>query len=194
VTIQSSGSEESNHRFHAGACLLARAGEAGRVRRQMDDWASIEAATGWSIPENVRQGCVGPKVVTIPTGRELYAAGPSNKERMNWGAFEENDLGWYLQGNQLDPSWYLSNRAERIALYEYSVVLREPTRAIMSKVAVRCLGCVPRSTAYAAPVEMGPVPKTTADAGVGCIGSVSLASADTGVCVPSSVVSAAAYA
>jgi len=115
----------------------ARPRVSSNIRRQMDDWASIEAATGWSIPENVRQGCVGPKVVTIPAGRELYAAGPSNKERMNWGAFEEYDLGWYLQGNQLDPSWYLGNRAVRIALYEYSVVLREPTRAIMSKVAVQ---------------------------------------------------------
>lgn len=101
----------------------------------MNAWASIEAATGWTIPEWVCQGCVGPKLVTIPAGRELFAAGPANKERMDWGAFEENDIGWYLQGNQLDPSWYLSGRTERIPLYEYGVVLQEPTRAIMSKVA-----------------------------------------------------------
>jgi hypothetical protein len=99
----------------------------------VDAWTTIEAATGWSIPDWVRQGCVGPKLVTIPEGRELYAAGPAAKERMEWGAFEENDIGWYLQGNQLDPDWYLGERTERIPLYEYVVVLGEPTLAVMSK-------------------------------------------------------------
>ncbi|OGG56089.1 MAG: hypothetical protein A3F84_01365 [Candidatus Handelsmanbacteria bacterium RIFCSPLOWO2_12_FULL_64_10] len=56
---------------------------------------------------------------------------------MEWGAFEENDIGWYLQGNQLDPNWYLSTRTERIALYEYVVVLQEPTLVVMSKVAAQ---------------------------------------------------------
>lgn len=104
---------------------------------RMDAWSHIEAATGWTIPAWVRQGCDAPKLLTIPAGRELYAAGPSTKERMEWGAFEENDIGWYLQGNQLDPNWYLSTRTERIALYEYVVVLQEPTLVVMSKVAAQ---------------------------------------------------------
>ena len=103
----------------------------------MDAWAKIEALTGWKIPDWVRQGCVAPKLVTIPAGRELYAAGPPTKERMEWGAFDENDMGWYLQGNQLDPTWYLGKRTERIALYAYVVVLSEPTVAVMSKVAAQ---------------------------------------------------------
>lgn len=103
----------------------------------MDAWANIEAATGWTIPASVRRGCVAPKLVTIPAGRVLYAAGSSTKERMEWGAFEENDIGWYLQGNQLDPSWYLGTRTDPIALHEYVVVLQEPTLAVMSKVAAQ---------------------------------------------------------
>ena len=103
----------------------------------MDEWKNIEAATGWSIPNWVRQGCVAPKLVTIPAGRELYAAGPANKERMEWGAFDENDIGWYLQGNQLDPSWYSGKVTDRIPLYEYVVMLQKPTAAIMSKVAAQ---------------------------------------------------------
>ena len=105
------------------------------VSTSSDDWAAVEAATGWAIPAWVRSGCVAPKVVTIPAGRELYAAGPSNKDRMEWGAFEENDIGWYLQGNQLDPIWYTAKRTDRTALYEYHVALRTPTVAVMSKVA-----------------------------------------------------------
>lgn len=85
----------------------------------------------------MRQGCAAPKLVTIPAGRELYAAGQTTKERMEWGAFDENDIGWYLQGNQLDPTWYLGKRTERTPLYEYVVVLHEPTVAIMSKVAAQ---------------------------------------------------------
>ena len=100
-----------------------------------DPWGEIQAATGWTIPASVRLGCEAPKLVNVPPGRELYAAGPSTKVRMDWGAFEENDIGWYLQGNQLDPSWYLGTRTERIALYEYRAVLEEPTLAVMSKVA-----------------------------------------------------------
>jgi hypothetical protein len=103
----------------------------------MNAWASIEAATGWIIPAWVRQGCVGPQLVTIPAGRELFAAGPAHMERMDWGAFEEHDIGWSLQGNQLDPGWYVGGRTERMPLYEYRVVLQEPTRAIMSKVATQ---------------------------------------------------------
>lgn len=101
----------------------------------MDEWTTVEAITGWKIPVWARQGCIAPRVVTIPIGRELYAVGPTAKERMEWGAFEENDIGWYLQGNQLDPAWYLGNRTERIALYEYRIIIEVPTLAIMSKVA-----------------------------------------------------------
>lgn len=124
----------------------------------MDAWASIEAATGWSIPHWVRQGCIGPKLVTIPAGRELYAAGPATKERMDWGAFDENDIGWYLQGNQLDPSWYLCKRTERIPIYEYVVVLHQPTVAIMSKVAAQPGAPVraePSKFQYYTPVGLG---------------------------------------
>jgi hypothetical protein len=124
----------------------------------MDDWATIEAATGWSIPSWVRQGCVGPKLVTIPPGRELYAAGPADKKRMEWGAFEENDIGWYLQGNQLNPSWFLGKRTERIPLYEYMVVLHEPTVAIMSKVAAQAgapARAEPSKFQYYTPVGFG---------------------------------------
>ena len=103
----------------------------------MDEWTEIEERTGWSIPLCVRQGCIAPKAVTIPVGRELYAAGPAGKEKMEWGAFEENDIGWYLQGNQLDPAWYLKGHAERTALFEYSILIEEPTQAVMSKVALQ---------------------------------------------------------
>ena len=89
------------------ACDAARSPVIDYLGGSMGTWASIEAATGWSIPGWVRQACIGPKLVTIPAGRELYAAGPAGKERMEWGAFDENDLGWYLQGNQLDPGWYV---------------------------------------------------------------------------------------
>jgi hypothetical protein len=106
----------------------------GSKELHVDAWTSIEASTGWSIPEWVRKACVGPKLVTLPSGRELFAAGPAGKDRMEWGAFEENDIGWYLQGNQLDSSWYSGGRAERTPLYEYAVVLEHPTVAIMSKV------------------------------------------------------------
>jgi hypothetical protein len=85
----------------------------------------------------VRKACVGPKLVTIPSGRELFAAGPAGKDRMEWGAFEENDIGWYLQGNQLDPGWYSGGRTGCTPLYEYAAVLEHPTVAIMSKVAAQ---------------------------------------------------------
>ena len=101
----------------------------------METWAAIEAETGWSISAAVREACVGPKLVTIPVGRALYAAGPATKSAMDWGAFEENDIGWYLQGNQLDPRWYL--RGDRVPLYEFTVVVTQPTRAVMSKVATQ---------------------------------------------------------
>jgi hypothetical protein len=48
-----------------------------------------------------------------------------------------HDIGWYLQGNQLDPSRYLATQTERIALYQYELVLPEPTLAVMSKVAAQ---------------------------------------------------------
>lgn len=85
----------------------------------------------------MREGCVAPKGVEIPEGRELFAAGPEGKERMDWGAFEENDLGWYFRGNQLDPSWYAGRPQERIPIYEYKAVVRTGVRAVMSKVTLQ---------------------------------------------------------
>ena len=101
----------------------------------MDEWQSIEEKTGWKIPDWVRNGCYAPKLVQIPEGRELYAAGPDGKSRMDWGAFEENDIGWYFRGNQLDPSWYTNHPGQRIPIYEYSTTIRAGVRAVMSKVA-----------------------------------------------------------
>jgi hypothetical protein len=103
------------------------------ARVSPDPWQQIEALTNQTVPDEVRAACVAPKLVKIPAGRLLYAAGTVAKESMQWGAFEELDVGWYLQGNQLDPAWY--RNAERIAIYEYEVVLTEETPAIMSKVA-----------------------------------------------------------
>jgi hypothetical protein len=105
------------------------------ARPVSDPWERIEAVTGWAIPASAKHGCIGPKLVTIPAGRALYAAGTAAKDTMHWGAFEELDAEWYLQGNQLDPNWYVCRPAERVAIYEYEVVLTEPTLAVMSKVA-----------------------------------------------------------
>ncbi|HXD32966.1 MAG TPA: hypothetical protein VN643_17715 [Pyrinomonadaceae bacterium] len=124
----------------------------------VDPWSQIEADTGWTIPASARQGCEAPKLVTIPAGRELYASGPSTKVRMEWGAFEENDIGWYLQGNQLDPSWYLDTRTQRIPMYEYVVTLETPTLAVMSKVAAQSgapLRAEPSKFQYYTPVGLG---------------------------------------
>lgn len=129
----------------------------------MDPWLPIEAATGWKIPEWVRQACTGPKLVTIPSGRELFAAGTENKEQMDWGAFEENDIGWYLQGNQLDPAWYVGKHAARMPIYEYRVLLHEPTRAVMSKVATQAGAPVrsePAKFQYYSPVGFGKPTRT----------------------------------
>lgn len=68
------------------------------MKHRRGPWLAIETATGWKIPGWVRQACTGPKPVTIPAGRELFAAGAENKERMEWGAFEENNIGWYVRG------------------------------------------------------------------------------------------------
>ena len=100
-----------------------------------DPWQQIEALTRQTVPTWVRQGCLAPKLITIPAGRALYAAGPAIKQTMQWGAFEELDVEWYLQGNQLDPSWYGADRRERVAIYEYEIVLTQPTPAVISKVA-----------------------------------------------------------
>lgn len=121
--------EERVDRAKGEAC------EDTNVRACTDPWQLIEALTQRTVPSSAREGCVAPKLVKIPAGRALYAVGPATKQTMQWGAFEEYDVGWYLQGNQLDPVWYMAVRAERVAIYEYEVVLTEPTSAIMSKVA-----------------------------------------------------------
>ena len=101
----------------------------------MDEWQAIEEKTGWQIPSWVREGCVRPKLVEVPVGRELFAAGPAGKSRMDWGAFEENDFGWYFRGNQLDPSWYVGHGEHPTPIYEYRTTVEPETRAVMSKVA-----------------------------------------------------------
>ena len=78
---------------------------------------------------------------------------------MEWGAFDENDIAWYLQGNQLDPHWYLGELTERILLYEFVVVLDEPTLAIMSKVAAQPgapARAEPSKFQYYTPLGLGP--------------------------------------
>jgi len=107
--------------------------QGGQLR--VDEWQAIEEATGWQIPAWVREGCATPRLVNVPEGRELYAAGPDGKSRMDWGAFEENDLGWYFRGNQLDPSWYSKSPQNRVPIYEYRIVVGAGVRAVMSKVA-----------------------------------------------------------
>ena len=64
-----------------------------------------------------------------------------------------HDIGWYLQGNQLDPSWYLATQTERIALYQYEVVLPEPTLAVKQ-------GCCPARRAREGGAREVPVPPT----------------------------------
>ena len=71
----------------------------------VNPWMQIERLTAQTVPEWVKQAFVGPKLVTVPTGRSLYAVGPSDKTAMRWGAFEELDADWYDSGNQLDPDW-----------------------------------------------------------------------------------------
>lgn len=53
---------------------------------------------------------------------------------MEWEAFEELDTDWCLRGNQLDPDWYIKGSLDQIALFAYSVMIKEPTFAVMSKV------------------------------------------------------------
>jgi PIN domain len=115
-----------------------RSSEACETRTALtyaDAWQQIEALTQRTVPSYARQGCVAPKLVTIPAGRALYSAGLATKQMMEWGAYEEHDIEWYFVGNQLDPDWYVATQAERVAIYEYEVVLDNPTPAIMSKVA-----------------------------------------------------------
>ena len=102
---------------------------------QSDPWRQIEALTGRVVPDWAKEGCVGSKLVVIPAGRTLYAAGTASKLAMEWGAFEEFDAGWYLRGNQLDPRWYGRSATERVPIYEYEVVIVAATPAVMSKVA-----------------------------------------------------------
>ena len=100
-----------------------------------DPWAQIESLTGLTVPTWVKTGCIVPKLVRIPAGRELFAAGPASKQSMEWGAFEELDVEWYLRGNQLDPSWYQAAEDGSVAIYQFAVVIASPTPAVMSKVA-----------------------------------------------------------
>lgn len=101
----------------------------------MDPWHEIERITGRPVPHWAREGCIGPKLVQIPVGRRLYGAGSELKATMEWGAFEELDLDWYLAGNQLVAEWYLKARTPPISIYEYQVRVEVPTHAVMSKVA-----------------------------------------------------------
>lgn len=100
-----------------------------------DPWFEIERITGEPIPDWVKEAFLGPKLVHIPAGRTLYAAGPLGKTMMRWGGFEELDDDWYERGNQLDRDWYTSDSTGRIAIYEYSITTARPTPAIMGKVA-----------------------------------------------------------
>jgi len=112
------------------------AGGAGAASNVWSDpWRQIEVLTGQEVPDWAKEGCVAPKLVVVPAGRALYAAGTAAKRTMEWGAFEELDADWYLRGNQLDLDWYVRSTMERIPIYEYAVVLAAPTPAIMSKVA-----------------------------------------------------------
>jgi len=100
-----------------------------------DPWAEISELTGRKVPQSARAGCVAPRIVTVPAGRTLYAAGRALKRTMEWGAFEESTRDWYLHGNQLDPEWYGVALGTWVSIYEYSVTLVQPTPAVMSKVA-----------------------------------------------------------
>ncbi len=100
----------------------------------MDPWIEITRLTGRPVPPHVKAACAWPKIVTIPVGRVLHAAGPADKDSMVWGAFEELDADWYRRGNQLDPSWYARHGTATASIFEYHVVLTKPTPAVMSKV------------------------------------------------------------
>jgi len=99
-----------------------------------DPWEHIEKITNKKVPGWAKTGCKDPKIVTIPVGRKLYGPGPDKKHSMEWGAFEELDTDWYLRGNQSDPVWYIKSLLDQIAMFEYSVTIKEPTPAVMSKV------------------------------------------------------------
>lgn len=101
----------------------------------MDPFVEIERLTGLAVPPTVIAACIGPKLVHIPPGRVLYAAGPDGKPSMQWGAFEEGDLEWYQRGNQLDPTWYRARGLAPVQMYEYSVTISATMPAVMSKVA-----------------------------------------------------------
>jgi len=104
----------------------------------MDPWTEIARITGCRVPPDVKAACEGEKLVTVPAGRELFAAGPLEKQwqkpPMVWGAFEEMDADWYRRGNQLDPSWYGARRGSPVLIYEYRVDIEKPTPAVMSYV------------------------------------------------------------
>jgi hypothetical protein len=93
-------------------------------------------ANKWKNLDWVRQACVGPKPVTVPPGRELFARAGAQGAH-SWGAFDENDLDWYLQGNQLDSRWYTGRKGDHTAFYKYVVLVHEPMRTVMSKVATK---------------------------------------------------------
>jgi hypothetical protein len=101
----------------------------------MDPWTEITQLTGYPVPLKVKSACTGPRIVIIPAGRILHAAGPAGKPTMVWGAFEEMDAEWYSRGNQLDPSWYTPPGTAPVPIYEYYITLTKPTPAVMSKVA-----------------------------------------------------------
>jgi hypothetical protein len=59
------------------------------------------------------------------------------RKEWNGAHSKRTTLAGYFRGNQLDPTWYLTNRNQRIPVYEYEVITTEPMRAVMSKVAAQ---------------------------------------------------------
>jgi hypothetical protein len=100
----------------------------------MDPWIEITRLTGCPVLPNVKSCCFGAKLVTIPSGRVLYAAGKDGKKTMFWGAFEEMNEDWYSRGNQLDHDWYKQPGKAPVPIFEYHVNIIKQTLAVMSKV------------------------------------------------------------
>jgi hypothetical protein len=69
----------------------------------MDPFVEICRLTGRNISPEVIAACVAPKLVRVPAGRVLFAAGPYDKHSMAWGAFEEGDMEWYQWGISSNP-------------------------------------------------------------------------------------------
>jgi len=119
------------------AAELDRCAASGNSNLQlftMNPWTEIIRLPGHTVPDWVKEAFLGPKLVRVPAGRTLYAAGPPDKTTMRWGAFEEQDADWYQRGNQLDSEWYTRDTDQPVPIYEYSITLTEATPAVMGKV------------------------------------------------------------